>query len=869
MDGFLIRNKIPKISSYLIKSQNHSLIFKKITDEKSYKCNSDFKKNSSIDYEDFGYNQKSNFIRKLSKSGHINQRTGNFEKYMSNIRSSENIYKDMPIRNAPSFHRNLSEIHDMIRGRKYKNIKLLDNIFFNSGFSNDNMDDFHDFQQFRKNDVSLRYKKSKLRPIQRNNSCEELIDVSNKFKKLIKNDETQQLSTNFSKAVNIKNNNSKILIDRISIKNLKNNTSNFSTTTNKSLITSKLPEFQSNSNSNSNICINEEFSIDSNKNNISSLPKLQMSKVKKTIIPQLSSHDSSVFESEKLDLESPKKESTFITNLNTDKMRFNINKLLLENHRGKEKIDVFEEKILKMKIFQIYQKESLEKYLNDERFSVQERIDHIIKMYKIYENIYKEYSSDLTRYINFLFKISNEMDLEKRVTSKKKKDLTYEIEVLVDKLINKQKELEYLINTRNFIFWVKNKDNNIINMNNQYVYRVSKRIKLVNDLFDILGTSTDSFAYKYLKKIIPLEQLEKIIIRKQRRSRASTKKKSTLRQTTSLTNTNSITNLTEKMGEELSPPSPGEKIFDSPDDFLKVLDNLKNNGIALLKEYEQSQKEKGNLLSELNQSNNLYEKYEKSFKYNYINILHKKLELEKQKFLKMSKKSAYIKNLMSNKQDLSSLKTDFKIISFNAFSNIYFYNLIKYNKLRIKYKYAGLVLYEKIQNNINYIFSENEKLNLFDSNEVDNYIPQAILNQILMTKKENINENNEQLIKPYTLKLIKLFGFFYEIIINKNNESKKSNPDLYKQLRDQVQRERKIHNTKIIKKMLDEKRDNANKKLMEKWNKKTVLETRKLDLEISSNYNKDIKEEIIAEKIENEEKEDEYKKYNLLVDDEI
>jgi hypothetical protein len=235
----------------------------------------------------------------------------------------------------------------------------------------------------------------------------------------------------------------------------------------------------------------------------------------------------------------------------------------------------------------------------------------------------------------------------------------------------------------------------------------------------------------------------------------------------------------------------------------------------------------------------------------------------------MSKKSAYIKNLMSNKQDLSSLKTDFKIISFNAFSNIYFYNLIKYNKLRIKYKYAGLVLYEKIQNNINYIFSENEKLNLFDSNEVDNYIPQAILNQILMTKKENINENNEQLIKPYTLKLIKLFGFFYEIIINKNNESKKSNPDLYKQLRDQVQRERKIHNTKIIKKMLDEKRDNANKKLMEKWNKKTVLETRKLDLEISSNYNKDIKEEMIAEKKENEEKEDEYKKYNLLVEDEI
>ena len=155
-----------------------------------------------------------------------------------------------------------------------------------------------------------------------------------------------------------------------------------------------------------------------------------------------------------------------------------------------------------------------------------------------------------------MFNISNEYEIDLRVSSQKKKDINYEIEVLVDKLITKQEELEYLINTRNFIFWVKNKDNNIINMTNQYVYRVSKRIKLVNDLFDILGTSTDSFAYKYLKKIIPLEQLEKIIIRKQRRSRASTKKKSTLRQTTSLTNTNSIINLTEKMSEELSSPSP-------------------------------------------------------------------------------------------------------------------------------------------------------------------------------------------------------------------------------------------------------------------------------------------------------------------------
>ena len=87
-------------------------------------------------------------------------------------------------------------------------------------------------------------------------------------------------------------------------------------------------------------------------------------------------------------------------------------------------------------------------------------------MYKIYENIYTDYSRDLDRYINFLFKYSNDVEIDLRICSKKEKDLNYEIEVLVDRLVTKQKDFEYLINTRNFIFWVKNRGQNIINMNN-------------------------------------------------------------------------------------------------------------------------------------------------------------------------------------------------------------------------------------------------------------------------------------------------------------------------------------------------------------------------------------------------------------------
>ena len=348
-------------------------------------------------------------------------------------------------------------------------------------------------------------------------------------------------------------------------------------------------------------------------------------------------------------------------------MRFKINQLLIENNRGKEKIDKLEEKILKLKIYQNYQKESLEKLLNDDRWSIQDRIDHIIKMYKIYENIYIDYSRDLSRYINFLFKHSNDIEIDLRVCAKKEKDLNYEIEVLVDKLVTKQKDFEYLINTRNFIIWVKNRGKNIINMNNAYVYRISKRRKFVNDLFELLGRNADSFAFKYLKRIIPVEQLEAIITRRGRRSRTVTRK-GTYKQTTSINNT------TEKINEEstLSPPPPGEKIFESPDEFLKVLDEFNNNNIDLLQRFDIEQIEKKDLIKELNQETDIFEKYEKSYIYIYMKMDEKSLEAEKRKYEKLSKKYEYIKNLLENKNDLSSLKQDFKIISFSAFNNISF-----------------------------------------------------------------------------------------------------------------------------------------------------------------------------------------------------
>jgi len=205
--------------------------------------------------------------------------------------------------------------------------------------------------------------------------------------------------------------------------------------------TNKFPEQQSVS----NICINDDSNIASN--NISSLPNLPKIKIQKNTTKLF---NSSNLETEKIQLDTKKKKKCFITSLNTDKMRFDINQLIIDNEKGKEKIDEFEERILKLKIFQTYQKERLQKLLNDDKFNIQDRIDYIIKMYKTYENIYFEYNCDLNAYFRFLFEISNELDVNLKIMTRQKKDMLYSIEVLVDRII-KVKKYNMVTKTDDFI----------------------------------------------------------------------------------------------------------------------------------------------------------------------------------------------------------------------------------------------------------------------------------------------------------------------------------------------------------------------------------------------------------------------------------
>ena len=785
--------KIPPLSSRPNKNQSIPLLFLKMNIEQNQK-NSSVKKFQSLEQDSPFLSNKYNSSRKISKSSSSDQL-----KLYNNRNFHNNIYKNIPLINLFSFNKNSASIRQMVQEKKYQNIKNIYSEFFNSPFNNEYMSDIN---RLKKRNILIPNIHYKLISMKRNNSCQDLLDVKIKLKSAMKNeDSTPRLSTNYSKALNVNKNKKKINLYNY----IRNNfSSNLSTGTNKSLISIKFPTRQSN---NSSLKISEE-SLTTNQN-IISLPKLPLLKS--------SSLKSAESESEKIILENPKKEESFITGLGVDKMKFNINRLIAEKTKNKEKIDEYEEKILKLKICQSYQKERLKKLLNNKKYNIQERIDHIIQMYYKYEKIYEEYMESVSRYNNFLFKVSNELDIELRIISKQKHDMNYNLEILVNKIVDKQKEYENVISMRNFLFFAKNRDKKIIKMDNLYIYRISNRRKFVGKLFDILGRTQDSFAFKYLKKIIPLDHLEKIIHLATHKPTVKIRRGNTIKRTVRVS--------VEKPKEDinlLTPPSPGEKIFETPEDFIKVIENMTTNDLKLMKKYEKICLENSELKDELEEINALYEKFEKSDMNDYLMKDKKYLQDAKQKHIELSQRYKYLSDLATKRKELSSLQLDLKIFSYKSHNNIYFYNKIKYNKLRVKYKLEGLVLLEKLISSIKLILSLNKKLKIFSIKDIFHYIPRNILRQILELKVDYFNKDNQYLINEYTLKLLKLLEFFGEFITNKNERKKNMDKQVYNKIKENIQNERKIYNAQTIKQMVIEKREGTIKELMEKWNKKII-----------------------------------------------
>ncbi len=805
--------EMPPLSSRLNRSNSIPLLLQKINIIQNIKNKKPLIRQQSID--NLSPIRRNNQITTRKNSSN----SGVFD-FLDKKKFHDDLYININLNSAPSFNDNVYEIHRMIKEEKNKKIiNFLNNAPFTEEYNNIDFNDIGIKQMLLQN----ANRNSKLKLFKRNNSCQDMLNPKIRIKKVTKRNEnsilTSRLITNYTKALG-KDSPKFRNINNLYLNNIKNNTSNISSaTTNKSKFSIKFKEQKSNLNSNKI----DEPTTTMNSNII--LPKIQNLNSQNT-------NTSNKSETEKVSIDVPNNGQSFITSLSIEKMRFNINKLIVKKPKNKEKICEYEEKILKLKVYQIYQKEKLKELLNDEKFKIQEQIDYILKMYKIYEKIYSDFIDNIKKYINFLSRALYENEMESRLLYLKKKNINSELEIILDKLIDKQIQFENLINMRNFLFFVKNRDKKIIKLDDAYVYKVSNRNRFMNKIFNIFGRFEDSLAYKYLKRIIPISQLNRIV-----KPRAY-KINGTIRRGYSIKYTQSTA---ENQKEDLlSPPPAGEKIFKSPEEFINILNYMTNNDIELMTEYEKIEINKEELNKVLDEEIDLNEKIEKDETHEYIKKNIKYLDEEKQKNLELVKKYENFYDLFSKKKELSSLQLNFKEYSFKAFNNIYFYNKIKYNKLRVKYKIEGLVLLEKLIFNVNNILETNKKIKIFPEKDIYHYIPEGILRHILSIKVEDFTKENQYIINDYTLQLLKLYEYFGEFITNKIEKLKNVDNYVYSKAKEEILNDRKIHNAKFSKKMMNEKRKDTLKELKEKWNKKIIRDSKKYEINIKTNLIKNL-----------------------------
>jgi hypothetical protein len=360
------------------------------------------------------------------------------------------------------------------------------------------------------------------------------------------------------------------------------------------------------------------------------------------------------------------------------------------------------------------------------------------------------------------------------------------------------------------------------------VLEASKRSQFVNHLLNIIDREHNTIATRYLKKLISIEELESLLSNKNNKASSNMKK---------ITNelNEEFCNYSDNIGR-LYPPPPGEKIFDSPEDFINIIEELEAQIISSLNRKEDIRLINIKLHNELDKYIVLKDDIE-SIKLNE-DIIDKMRYLKKLKEKNdiLKKRKEYLSDLYSIKNNTISFNQSTKHISYSFLINLNYFHRINYNNLIHKYKYPGLMLLEKLMNYFNYNLPKEEAKKIFDTAKGNNYLPFDILFKILRTNIDHFNDKNQYLIIDYILHLIKLYEYLCQYFMRKDKQYRSLFESQYKKYNESIQNEKKIYNARLIRKLIDERRENNSKKLIEKWTKKPNVMGRKLDLDVKPFY---------------------------------
>ena len=521
--------------------------------------------------------------------------------------------------------------------------------------------------------------------------------------------------------------------------------------------------------------------------------------------------------------------------LNTGKLYFKINDALFENYDRIKKINEFENRILHIKILQNFQYERLNRLTYEKIYSLDNFIAKYTKIIKEYTNKYSKYKITLHGYIKFLDHVISDKEEELLILGNNKKKLEYDIEYLINKIINKQEGLEYLLEIRNFLYRVRYRNSDNIELKNLYI-DLNSKIKIESKKYELaiffkklFGENKSLAVYKYLCSI-PLKKRESVLTKKR----------------VSFYNID-ISKLMKK----------GEKIFSSPDEFISVLEFSEKKNLQLLKTLESRNldiKKYKKLIEDLNPIDE-----QRYSQFIMEEIANKTIELSKLKQINnyLNIKFNYYSN--KNMKAIDDVRKKKKIKNINSIpgymgTDLRFYYTRKYNNLIADQKYPGVIFLKRLVEIFNNFITCN--YNSYTVKTFYSLITPQFLEEIQETVATGFDAKNQIYINKYIFGMLKLYEFICEAVIDKNREYLKDEKTkiIMRKKNERIQNEKKIKNTKIIMSLIEEKRNNDSKKLIEKWEKRTFyvnrailskpIVTKKRNLSQDNiKYNEEIKKE--------------------------
>ena len=690
--------------------------------------------------------------------------------YMNNLSSEvELIYGDFNFMKAPSLRQNTSGIKKIIKDKKSSKQKYLDNLFSITLAEN----------KFSKN-------------ISPKSANEDITNYIKSFNRLSRNNSCGEINKN-------KEN------DGEKIKNLKNPYLRYTNAITQNKFYASFRTTMSPNETKTNY--NEK--LESTNINLASTYH-ETTKLRNILESERKNKEKNLTNKKKLFYKS---NSFIITNLNTIKFNIDINNCIFESKRKIKNICNFTKKVLSMKIIQAIQKNVLNSFIDKNFNELKKYIEHVEENFKKYIQICKIYNYNHSRYLQFLKLTTVKMEETNKSLNGQIMKLNYEIEEILSANVRAQKELETLIDMRNFIYKVRHKDEQIPDIYSTF-YIESKRYLLAKLFIKLYKNHSNLTVMKYLINIPEVIPEINNIDQSQFYVQKSPPLLNAINKNQNIENKNQNKKNKKKLEES---NNKTKTFFTSDDEFIDIFKSSEEHNRALLiknrTKFEIIEKYKEKLENIIPPEDiAFYERYSK-----IIEIKEKELLKLKQNNLMLNTKYMYFYNKVSKshlfqKKEKSSSKKDDDIKS--SFQDLAYFQTINYNKIIKRAKYPGLIFFRKLlKSYLNFL-----KLNT-DENIYTKTHPDYLEEIILFSKNAEDNPKYFSYINKYTMQILQLYEYICDYIYKRNHmyELDEKNSSIIKQQKYLINEKRKIDNARMLRKLLDKKRYDANQQLIQKW----------------------------------------------------